>query len=141
MLLDMLQEASHDATEENLNPVLKTLMKTVMKRVARLTDSAGDEDEEGAQVLAATVCVFIELFKQLGEGDELNEVRDWVKRYMSSYNCEDRVILEPVVRLLFLSLTKVKVNNQLAQEAARQLHFITGDLDTSTSVSWNHLKL
>ena len=135
LLLDSLQEASHEATEENLNPLLKSLMKTVMKRVARLTDSAG-EDSDKALILAGTVDVFIELFKQLGEGEELNEIRDWVKRYMASFNCEDRVILEPVVRLLFLSLTKVKVNNQLAQEAARQLHFITGDLDTSISVSY-----
>eukprot|EP00092_Neocalanus_flemingeri_P013422 GFUD01014471.1.p1 GENE.GFUD01014471.1~~GFUD01014471.1.p1 ORF type:complete len:1306 (+),score=525.63 GFUD01014471.1:564-3920(+) len=123
------------ATEEHLNPVLVPVMKKVMKKLAAYTDRLEEEDElEIPSKLATTVSIFALLFKELDNSEGMDQVKEWIKKYMDQLETENCTVLKPSVTLLLQTVIKVKSHPTIGLELAKGLHSLTGDLDTSVQV-------
>eukprot|EP00090_Calanus_glacialis_P035170 TRINITY_DN60099_c0_g1_i1.p1 TRINITY_DN60099_c0_g1~~TRINITY_DN60099_c0_g1_i1.p1 ORF type:complete len:724 (-),score=333.21 TRINITY_DN60099_c0_g1_i1:104-2176(-) len=123
------------AMEENLNPVLVPVLKKVMKKLVEYTDKVDNEDEEEIPTkLATTVTIFSIVFNELDHSEGIEQVKDWIKRYIDKLEVEDPIVLKPIVALLLQSVIKVKPSPSLGLEIAKGLHSLTGDLDTSVQV-------
>ena len=114
------------ATEEKLNPVLVPVLKKVMKKLVEYTDKVNNEDEEAIpSKLATTVAIFSIVFNELDNSDDMEQVKEWINRYINKLEVEDPIVIKPIVTLLLQSVIKLKPSSSLGLEVAKGLHSLT----------------
>ena len=102
------------ATEEKLNPVLVAVLKKVMKKLVEYTDKVNNEDEEVIpSKLATTDAIFSKVFNELDNSDDMEQVKEWINRYINKLEVEDPIVIKPIVTLLLQSVIKLKPSSSL----------------------------